>query len=149
MIFIIAAVLTLIISFVVALNSLIREQNKQMGSGGKGQPPEPAVGDMPVLQVSQPVAQTLDTQMVQNKLPSEKAVDKDTNLSKEPFFWELEQQGQDEIEEAESIEKVQQQLAAYKSQKQRQDNRQGEENFVKDKAVKNKLSGEFSLSDLK
>ena len=152
MIFVVLAVLTLIISFVIALSSLIREQNKQMaGSAGKGQP-ELEVGEEPGQNAQsaqsthgadEPLAKPLD------KLVSEQIVDKDADSSREPFFWELAQQDQDTIEEAKSIEKVQQQLAAYKSQKQREDSKQEEENFAKNEETYHKLSGEFSLTDLK
>ncbi len=162
MIFVIAAVLTLIVSFVVALTSLIREQNRQMGSSAKSQP-EPKVGNVPVSQTAQSfTVHTLNTQSPQSaqvvrepmvkpagELPSEQIVDKDTNLSREPFFWEKKQQGQDQVIETASIEKVQQRLAEYTRSKQQKDIVKDEKTFPKKEIVKKNLSGEFSLSDLK
>src|SRR3990167_3398083 len=109
MIFVIVAILILIVSFIIALASLMREQSKQVSSSGsKSLETTPSqIADLPNVQARLSSAE--------ESLPD---VTGDQGFGREPFLWEQGQEaGQDQAGE-QSIAEAERKLAAYKLQKQ-------------------------------
>ena len=143
MIFVIVAILTLIVSFIIALASLIKEQKEQSkqvsSSGSKSLETTPSqIADLPNVQARLSSAE--------ESLPD---VTGDQGFGREPFLWEQGQEaGQDQAGE-QSIAEAERKLAAYKLQKQQKVASENEDTSTKQAGKNQNLSGEFLLSDLK
>src|SRR3990167_5430598 len=144
MIFVIVAILILIVSFIIALASLMREQSKQVSSSGsKSLETTPSqIADLPNVQARLSSAE--------ESLPD---VTGDQGFGREPFLWE---QGQEQEQEAgqdqageQSIAEAERKLEAYKLQKQQKVASGNEDTSTKQAGKDQNLSGEFLLSDLK
>ena len=147
MIFVIVAILTLIVSFIIALASLIKEQKEQSkqvsSSGSKSLETTPSqIADLPNVQARLSSAE--------ESLPD---VTGDQGFGREPFLWE---QGQEQEQEAgqdqageQSIAEAERKLEAYKLQKQQKVASGNEDTSTKQAGKDQNLSGEFLLSDLK
>lgn len=144
MIFVIVAILTLIVSFIIALASLIREQSKQVSSSGsKSLETTPSqIADLPNMGARLSSAE--------ESLPDAGG---DQGFGREPFIWEQGQKqeqevGQDQAGE-QSIAEAERKLAAYKLQRQQEVAKENEDDPTKKRSEDKNLSGEFLLSDLK
>lgn len=122
MIFVIVAILILIVSFIIALTSLIKEQSKQAASANRQSLPS----------LSADFSKQNGQTSTGHELPH---VTKDQVLVNEASV--------------QSIAELEQRLAEYKLQKQQKVAKENIDNSTKEVGDNQNLSGEFLLSDLK
>lgn len=149
MIFVIVAILILIVSFVIALASLIKEQSKQTASSGRK-----TLANRYSQEATTTSSQSADLSKQKEQASADHElshVAEDQGLEREPFIWE---QGQEQVTEQDQaseqpIAEVERKLAAYKLQKQQKVASENEDTSTKEARKGQNLSGEFLLSDLK